>query len=254
VQHHVALIVIDARGGASSPLGVVEPDLGRVLEAIAASAPPAVLLTRDARAHAVARSARLALGAERVGILHRPVPVTAWALVLRGLASMPPQALTGAGGVADAMLSAMRTRAVLSSVTALTEPAPSFGQYMASFGPSSFEVDLTAGTVTRRHGPVVVGGVEAAVASSGSRVPKSIARDWPGEPLVVAGVGSAWRASWWMEITSMAAPTPHIVHHVLNDRARFGCCDTCGRWSTSPECLFCDLALISPPLREGAPA
>ena len=239
------VIAIGGPEGVHPAVRRVEPTLPAVAETVAGLlADDVVLTTRDETARKVARSARLVLGAERVGLLHVDAPVTAWAVMLAGLSA---QGLTAssARAVADEVLARTTTRAVLSSVSSLQHPTPTFRQHAGSYLPrTAFVVDPRRGTVARFRGRLGVpdGGDVLVVARSA----KPVVRDEDGDllhrtpdtELVVAKAG--WSASRWFEASTIDGALGAAVANALSRSYLWGACDACGR-AVARACIFCDI-------------
>ena len=204
-----------------------------------------VLATRDDRARRVARSVRLALGPERLGLLHVETPVTAWAVVLAGLATGGLTA-SSARAVADVVLARITTRALVSSVASLERPTPTFRQHAGSLLPgTAFVVDPGRGTVGRFHERLNLpsGGDMLVVARS----PKPVvpgATDLLPRPADAELVGAEpdWHAARWFEASTIDGPLSWAVASAASGSHRWSACEVCGRAATRT-CIFCDVAV-----------
>lgn len=239
------VIAIGGPEGLHPAVHRVETALGAVVEAVAdLLADDVVLATRDEPARKVARSARLVLGPERIGLLHVDVPVTAWAVLLEGLSA---QGLTAssARAVADEVLSHTTTRALLSSVASLQRPTPTFRQHAGSYLPrAAFVIDTGRGTVARFSGRLGVpdGGDVLVVARSVRPVVRDEDEDLlprtPDTELTVADAG--WSASRWFEVSTIDGALSTAVANALSRSYLWGACDACGR-AVAGACIFCDI-------------
>jgi hypothetical protein len=212
-----------------------------------------VLATRDERSRKVARSARLVLGPERLGLLHVETPVTAWAVMLAGLVTGGLTA-SSARAVADVVLARLTTRALVSSVASLESPTPTFRQHAGSLLPrTAFVVDPGRGTVARFHQELGIpsGGDMLVVARS----PKPVvpdATDLLPRPADAELVGAEpdWHAARWLEVSTIDGPLSWAVASAASGSHRWFACEVCGR-AASGTCIFCDIALR--PARAGLP-
>jgi hypothetical protein len=241
----VQVIAIGGSEGVHPAVHRVEPTLGAVVEAVAGLlADDVVLATRDEPARKVARSARLVLGPERIGLLHVEVPVTAWTVLLAGLSA---QGLTAssARAVADEVLSRTTTWALLSSVASLQRPTPTFRQHLGGYLPrTAFVVDLGRGTVARFRGHLAVpdGGDVLVVARSA----RPVVRERDGDLLPrtpdteLAGADAGWSASRWFEVSTIDGALGGAVASALSRSYLWGACDACGR-AVARTCIFCDI-------------
>ncbi|MFI9489490.1 hypothetical protein ACIG47_24090 [Promicromonospora sp. NPDC052451] len=244
------VIAIGGPVGAHPGARRVGRTLGEVVDAVAAlRADDVVLTTRDEPARRVARSTRLVLGPERIGVLHVDAPMTAWAVLLAGLCS-PGLTASAARAVADEVLSRTTTRVLLSSVASLHRPTPTFRQHAGSYLPrTAFVVDpgrgSTRGTVRRFRGSLGVpdGGDLLVVARSprpvvpdddGTLLPRS-----PDAELVAAEPG--WTATRWLEASTVEGSLGAAVATALSRSYLWGACDACGR-AVAGACVFCDIA------------
>ncbi|GAB2495195.1 hypothetical protein GCM10027063_38040 [Promicromonospora xylanilytica] len=239
------VIAIGGPEGVHPAVHRVEPTLAAVTEAVAGLlADDVVLTTRDEAARRLARSARLVLGPERIGLLHVDVPVTAWAVMLAGLSA---QGLTAssARAVADEVLSRTTTRALVSSVASLQRPTPTFRQHAGSYLPrTAFVVDTGRGTVGRFSGRFGVpdGGDLLVVARSARPVVRDEDADLlprtPDTELTDADAG--WTASRWLEVSTIDGALGTAVAGALSRSYLWGACDACGR-AVAGACIFCDI-------------
>ncbi|PUB30163.1 hypothetical protein C8K30_102545 [Promicromonospora sp. AC04] len=230
----------------------------RTLEAVVAAVADlptddVVLATRDERARKVARSARLVLGSERLGLLHVDTPVTAWAVVLAGLAAGGLTA-SAARAVTDVVLARITTRALVSSVASLESPAPTFRQHAGSLLPgTAFVVDPGRGTVGRFHERLGVpsGGDMLVVARS----PRPVVPDdtdllpRPADAELI-GAEPEWHAARWLEASTIDGPLSWAVASAASGSHRWAACEVCGR-AASGACIFCGLTVSS--ARAGLP-
>ncbi|MBA8811701.1 hypothetical protein [Promicromonospora sukumoe] len=204
-----------------------------------------VLATRDEPSRKVARSVRLVLGPERLGLLHVETPVTAWAVMLAGLVSGGLTA-SSARAVADVVLARITTRALVSSVASLESPTPTFRQHAGSLLPrTAFVVDPGRGTVGRFHERLGIpsGGDMLVVASS----PKPVVADTTDllpRPADVELVGAKpdWHATRWFEASTIDGPLSWAVASAASGAHRWTACEVCGR-AAFGTCIFCDIAL-----------
>ncbi|NOW02075.1 hypothetical protein [Isoptericola chiayiensis] len=201
-------------------------------------------MSRDPQGRAVARSARLAIGGNDLAHLHMPCRATQWALVLDALVRLPDSAMGGARAAAEALLFTTRTQLVISSVTALDRPSPSFGQHVASYWPgATFVVDLAAGTVGPFRRSIEVPPHGVVLARSGRQVvPDGVVRALPSPLLEIRVPGTEWKARRWLEVTGTETSPEHIVATALNG-GTWARCSVCGRSGLSARCLFCEVDL-----------
>ncbi|WP_407318723.1 hypothetical protein UQW22_18635 [Isoptericola halotolerans] len=238
------MIAIGAPEGVHPAVRRTAPDLADVATTAAAMlADDVVLVTRDEESRKVARSARLVLGPEHVGLLHVTAPVTAWAVVLSGLASGDLPA-SSASAVSEAVLARTTTRVLLSSVASLDRPAPTLRQHLGSYLPrTAFVVDPDRGTVGRFSGRLGIpdGGDLLVVARSGRAVVRGAESELlPREPDVDLGVpATSWRAARWMEVSTLDGAVCDVAAGALSARPEV--CDACGR-DASVTCVFCQVA------------
>lgn len=239
------VIAIGGAEGLHPAVHRVERTLRAVVDVVAGlPADDVVLATRDEPARRVARSVRLVLGPERIGLLHVDTPVTAWAVLLAGLSS---QGLTAssARAVADEILSRTTTRALLSSVASLNRPSPTFRQHAGSYLPrTAFVVDAARGTVARFRGRLGVpdGGDLLVVARSARPVVRDTDEDLlPRRPdTELAGMPAGWPAARWLEVSTVDGALGSAVANALSRSYLWGACDTCGR-AVGRACIFCDI-------------
>lgn len=244
------VIAIGGPGGTHRGVGRAGRALGDVVEAVARlSADDVVLATRDDAARRVARSARLVLGPERLGVLHVEAPVTAWAVMLAGLAS-PGLTASSAKVVADEVLSRTSTRVLLSSVAALHRPTPTFRQHAGSYLPrTAFVVDpgrgSEPGSVRRFRGSLGVpdgGALLVAARSARPVVPDEAGDLLPREPdTELTDAEAGWSARRWLEVSTIAGSLETAVASALARSYLWGACDACGR-AVAQGCIFCDIA------------
>lgn len=239
------VIAIGGPEGVHPAVHRADRTLGAVVDAVAGlPADDVVLATRDEPARKVARSARLVLGAERVGVLHVDTPSTAWAVMLAGI-SAPGLTASSARAVADEVLARTTTRALVSSVASLNSPTPTFRQHAGSYLPgTAFVVDAGRGTVRRFHGSLGVpdGGDVLVVARSA----RPVVREEDAELLPrtpdteLTGAAPAWPAARWLEASTIDGSLGAAVTTALSRSYLWGACDACGRAVAGP-CIFCDI-------------
>ncbi|GAB2451649.1 hypothetical protein [Xylanimonas ulmi] len=217
-----------------------------VVDAVRSVHDDVLLAVRDAKSRRVARSVRLALGAERIGILHTPTPYTAWIATVLMLGSMPADvALSRSAGVARAVSEVLRTRVVLSNVAALANPSPTLRQHLAgTFWRTRFLVDLTAGSVTALSGALDATSPLVVVARSAKPVVRDLEVGWPDRRVDVGVVEAGWKASRWVEVTTLDEVRWNEVSGQLRQE-RAPQCVSCDRPGSRPACLFCDIPLPS---------
>ncbi|MFD7023884.1 hypothetical protein [Promicromonospora sukumoe] len=210
-----------------------------------------VLTTRDETSRKVARSARLVLGPERLGLLHVESPVTAWAVMLAGLVTGGLTA-SSARAVADVVLARVTTRALVSSVASLESPAPTFRQHAGSLLPrTAFVVDPGRGTVGRFQESLGVpsGGDMLVVARS----PRPVVPDAtdllprPADTELVAARAD-WPAARWFEASTIDGPLSWAVASAASTSHLWSACEVCGRAATET-CIFCDITVRPAPTR-----
>ncbi|WP_423461782.1 hypothetical protein ACO229_13740 [Promicromonospora sp. MS192] len=239
------VVAIGAPDGIHPAVRRANATLDSVVAALAdLPADDVVLATRDEPGRKVARSARLVLGPERLGLLHVETPVTAWAVMLAGLVTGGLTA-SSARAVADVVLARVTTRALVSSVASLESPAPTFRQHAGSLLPrTAFVVDPGRGTVGRfqeRLG-VPTGGDMLVVARS----PKPVVPDVtdllprPADAELV-GTRAEWPAARWFEVSTIDGPLSWAVASAASASHRWSACEVCGRAATET-CIFCDIA------------
>lgn len=239
------VIAIGAVEGVHPAVHRVERTLGAVVDAVAGlPANDVVLATRDEPARKLARSARLVLGPERIGLLHVDVPVTAWGVLLAGLCA---QGLTASSArvVADEVLSRTTTRALVSSVTSLQSPTPTFRQHAGSYLPrTAFIVDTARGTVGRFQGHFGMKDIGDVLVVA--RSAKPVVREAVGDLLSrtpdteLVGAESVWTAGRWFEASTIRGELGTAVANALSRSYLWGACDTCAR-AVAGACIFCDI-------------
>ncbi|RPF22934.1 hypothetical protein [Myceligenerans xiligouense] len=242
------VVAIGAPEGVHAAVHRADPTLDSVVATIRRlPVDDVVLATRDEEARKVARAARLVLGSERLALLHLDVHVTAWAVVLAGLTT-PALPAASALAVADDVLAHVSTRAIVSTVTSLEKPAPTFRQHAGSLLPSSaFVVDPGRGTVGRFLGHLGIPDGEIIVIARSARPVVPEAHDLLPHPADVElggpqGLRAAeWPAPRWLEVSSLASPLTSTITNVASGFFHWPACEVCGR--AAPEsCLFCDVA------------
>lgn len=242
------VIAIGAPDGVHAAVHRADPTLESVVAAVhRLPADDIVLATRDEDARKVARAVRLVLGSERLALLHLDVQLTAWAVVLTALTT-PALPAAAARAVADDVLSHVFTRAIVSTVTSLEQPAPTFRQHAGSLLPhSAFVVDPRRGTVGRFLGHLGIPDGEIIVVARSLRPVVPEAHGLLPHPADVElggpqGLRTAeWPAPRWFEASSLDAPLTSTITTVASGFFRWPACDVCGR--AAPEsCLFCDVA------------
>jgi hypothetical protein len=239
----VQVIAIGAPDGVHPSVHRVGRTLDEVLTAVAGLlADDVVVATRDDQARAVARSARLVLGPERVGLLHVDAPVTAWAVLLAGISTEGLTA-SAAQAVATEVLARTATRALVSSVAGLDRPAPTFRQHAGSYLPrTAFVVDPVRGTVGRFSGRLgLPDGGDLLVVSRSARpvVPVDdgdlLSRD---PDTTLTGALPGWPAARWFEASTVVGALSSAVAAAVSASYRWGACDVCGR-AVAGACIFC---------------
>ena len=237
------VIAIGAPDGVHPSVHRVGRTLDEVLTAVAGLlADDVVVATRDDEARAVARSARLVLGSERVGLLHVDAPVTAWAVLLAGISTEGLTA-SAAQAVATEVLARTATRALVSSVAGLDRPAPTFRQHAGSYLPrTAFVVDPVRGTVGRFSGRLgLPDGGDLLVVSRSARpvVPVDdgdlLSRD---PDTTLTGALPGWPAARWFEASTVVGALSSAVAAAVSASYRWGACDVCGR-AVAGACIFC---------------
>ncbi|GAB4084439.1 hypothetical protein GCM10028784_10690 [Myceligenerans cantabricum] len=245
------VIAIGAPDGVDPAVHRAEPTLEAVVNAVQRlPGDDVVLATRDDESRRAARAARLALGSERLALLHLDVHLTAWAIILTGLTT-PALPAASAQAVADDVLAHVHTRALLSTVASLAQPAPTFRQHAGSLLPSSaFVVDPGRGTVGRFMGHLGIGDGELIVAARSPRavVPEALAllpRPADAELGGTQGLrAEVWPAPRWFEASCLDAPLTSTITNVASGFFRWPACEVCGR-AAPGACLFCDVATRS---------
>jgi hypothetical protein len=245
------IVAIGAPPGAPIAAYTAPSELDPVVEAVRALPGDVLLATRDDESRRVARAVRLLLGADRVGLLHTPLPYTAWAATLHVLATMPDDVETSrAGEIAAAVSGTLRTHVVLSSVAALDHPTPTFAQHVRGLLPGAlFDVDLVAGAVRRFSGALAVQSSLVVVARSAKALPQGLDDRLPANRLDLGTVDAGWRAARWIEVTALDDERWYAASAVVRRPGAAALCPTCGRRGSAPACLFCEI-----PLSAGAPA
>jgi hypothetical protein len=239
----VQVIAIGAPDGLHPAVHRVGHTLDEVLTAVAGLlADDVVVATRDEDARKVARSARLVLGSERIGLLHVDATVTAWAVVLAGISTAGLTA-SAAQAVATEVLSRTATRVLLSSVASLNRPTPTFRQHAGSYLPrTAFVVDPGRGTVGRFGGRLGLpdGGDMLVVARSARPVvPLDDGDLLPSGPATaLTGALPGWPAARWLEATTLDGALSSAVAGAISASYRWGACDVCGR-AVAGACIFC---------------
>ncbi|MFI6424184.1 hypothetical protein [Promicromonospora sp. NPDC050880] len=239
------VVAIGAPDGVHAAVRRADATLDAVVAAVAGLPDgDVVLATRDDAGRKVARSARLVLGPERLGLLHVDTPVTAWAVMLAGLVTGGLTA-SSARAVADVVLARVTTRAIVSSVASLESPAPTFRQHAGSLLPrTAFVVDPGRGTVGRfRESLGVPSGGDLLVVARSPRPVVPDAMDLLPRPadaeLVNASAG--WPAARWFEASTIDGPLSWAVASAASASHRWSACEVCGRAATET-CIFCDIA------------
>lgn len=185
---------------------------------------------------------------------------TQQALVCKGLALLEAGAYGRAQAVADGLLRICHTRLALNSVAGLSLASPSMWQHLRSLLPgSSFEVDVTRGTVTgspeirwqvdRSH--------EAFWSQSDSLSPLKIEVRMEGGPIPVPAEAKPYGARRWAELTTIERLTQVVPRMLASIRPTF--CSACGRTVAQSGCPFCgtsspstgrgDLSTLTLPMR-----
>lgn len=248
------VVAIGAPEGVHPSVRRADPTLDSVITAVSELPDgDVVLATRDAHGREVAQSVRLVLGADRLGLLHLNTPVTAWAVVLAGLAT-PGLTASAARAVADVVLARTTTRALLSSVASLDRPTPTFRQHAGSLLPgTTFVVDPGRGTVGRfadylgiPHGGdllVVARSTRPVVPDADHLLPRA-----PDTELTGAQVG--WPAPRWFEASTIVGALSGAVVGAASELHRWAACDVCGRVAPR-SCIFCGLS--AGPVRAALP-
>lgn len=236
------VIAIGAPDGVHPSVHRVGRRLDEVLTAVAGLlADDVVVATRDEAARDVARSARLVLGPERVGLLHVDAPVTAWAVLLAGISTEGLTA-SAAQAVATEVLARTATRALLSSVAGLDRPAPTFRQHAGSYLPgTAFVVDPAQGRVGRFGGRLGLpdGGDLLVVARSARPVVPADGDLLPRDPdTTLTGALPGWPAARWFEASTVVGALSSAVAAAVSASYRWGACDVCGR-AVAGACIFC---------------
>lgn len=237
------VIAIGAPEGVHPAVHRVGRTLDEVLTAVSGRlADDVVVATRDAGARDVARSARLVLGPERVGLLHVDAPVTAWAVALAGISTEGLTA-SAAQAVATEVLGRTATRVVLSSVAGLHRPTPTFRQHAGSYLPrTAFVVDPARGAVRRFRGELGLpdGGDLLVVARSARPVVplddgELLSR---GPDTALTGALPGWPAARWFEASTVVGALSSAVASAVSASYRWGACEVCGR-AVAGACIFC---------------
>lgn len=247
------IVAIGAPDGVHPSVRRADPTLDGVVSAVE-SLPDGdvVLATRDVRGHEAARSARLVLGPDRLGLLHLDTPVTAWAVVLASLVT-PGLTASTARAVADVVLARTTTRAILSSVASLDRPTPTFRQHAGSLLPgTAFVVDPGRGTVGRfaEYLGIPDGGDTLVVARSARPVVQDVDRLLPRAADTELGeVEEGWPAARWFEASTVDGALGGAVVSAASELDRWPACDVCGRVAPGT-CIFC--GLTTSPVRAAA--
>lgn len=237
------VIAIGAPEGVHPSVHRVGRTLDEVLTAVSSLlADDVVVATRDDEARAVARSARLVLGPERVGLLHVDAPVTAWAVLLAGISTEGLTA-SAAQAVATEVLARTATRVLLSSVAGLDRPAPTFRQHAGSYLPrTAFVVDPGRGRVGRFSGRLGLpdGGDLLVMARSVRPVVPAVDGDLlsRGPDTTLTGALPGWPAARWFEASMVVGALSSAVAAAVSASYRWGACDVCGR-AVAGACIFC---------------
>lgn len=232
------------------PPGVlhVGPEASAVIDLVAGLDPadPVVLVSQASAGTLAARSARLALGDPRVGLLSHEVPGTAFFLAAAALRLLPNSALSLASCTAALAAHTTSTRALLSSVSTLVRPTPSFGDHVRSLWPSSrFVVSWGEDTVVpgRRIEPVP--GVVTVVARSARSWADLDESAWAGETVELpqAQGAPAWASARWVEVSTLREGLDTVIRAVTDPAATrdFPHCRSCERMGWAGLCVFCQL-------------
>ena len=205
-----------------------------------------VLLTHDLTGLRIAWSARLACGEDRVGIVYKDMPPTAFYAVASVCQGLPEEALGLAGVAATATLNVLTTHTLLSSVTSVERPIPSLGQHLASLWPGTrFVVDHRVDTVRRVKAMPDPIGIALVIAGSPKEFAGLDTSNWPQTRTTLPAMANstAWQASRWLEVSALAQPAESILGGVLHDQqlSQYVTCSTCDRPGWGRRCIFCEV-------------
>ena len=238
------------------------PGLVDVIVAIREAGPNAdgVLLARDLSGLRTAWSARLACGEDRIGIVYKDMPPTAFYAVAAACQGLPEEALGLAGVAVNATLGAISTHTLLSSVTSVERPVPSFGQHLASLWPGTlFDIDHNAGSVKRVKTMPEPAGVALIIAGSVKHIGAVDTSNWPQTRTTLPAMvrSTTWQAARWIEVSALAEPVESILGGVLHDQqmSHYVLCSTCDRPGWGRRCIFCEVPFsqMDAPLVSGIP-
>lgn len=245
------ILAVGAPEGVPPAAHAVPCSTDAVVDAVRATEGDVLLAVRDTEGRRVARATRLALGAERVGILYTPSPFTAWVAAIQVLGAMPPDVeLSRAAEIASALSAALHTRVVLSSVASLEKPSPTLNQHLRGALPGGrFLVDLRAGTVETFSGTLDADSPLVVVARSEKPVVDGLGNNWPEGRAEIGAVEAGWKASRWLEVTTLDEEQWYgATARLRRPGAWIPRCPACDRAGSLATCLFCDI-----PLSTGAP-
>ncbi|OJV58709.1 MAG: hypothetical protein BGO38_15045 [Cellulomonas sp. 73-145] len=209
----------------------------------------ALLVTNDPQARKVAQSVRLALGGERVGLVHHEAPPTAFYLALSAAQLLPEQSLGLAGELLTAVSAATSTSAVLSSVASLQKPSPSLLHHVASlWPPSRFAVDWQNQTVRLGDEAQAPEGVAVVVCASAKPVGPSQTRPGPATELEPEAGAAFWGAARWFEASVLLTGLDTLVARTVMATSAPGArtCPSCDRPGGADLCAFCQLPVVEP--------
>jgi hypothetical protein len=213
-----------------------------------------LVLVHDDRADSAERGdrareaavARAALGRDEIVIRSVSGPLSRFLLLARVIEQMQAPVGVAAASI-DRVITAVRTVALLASVSHLEEPAPSVAQHGRGLLPGGcFLVDGVSVQTVKHRLPRGIGrGAEATLVTGRGQV-----TDWPDrlwsalgpagdqpEPVVISG-RSCWGTTRWAEISLVPAPTTELAAEL--DRTPTMSCAWCARTvAASQSCPFC---------------
>lgn len=196
-----------------------------------------------------ARGARLALGADDVGLVLCDVPPTLSFLTLAALTRLPADALALAPAVVRAVAMVTSTWAVLPSVAGLRRPQPSVVLDAASYLPrTTFVVDWSAQTV-RTGGAPEVPDAAALVVTRSERPAVAVDESaWPAARVDLESDGTFWGARRWLEVSALTTSLDDVMAWVLGPDvvAQCSACPVCGRLVGGELCVFCQVVIPAP--------
>lgn len=236
--------------GPGVPRDVSFDEAARQIEAHGSA--PILLVSKagnDARAAGLLRQA---LGPGDIAVLvHTSQSPTRQLLLSLCLAQLASSDLGLAPAILDALDSQVSTRAVVTSVSRLSSPAPSLSQHLRSLLPGSmFAIDTgskrVASVSSPEWQPVTPRTIGAwCMGSKAGRLTSGLAET--GLPQITAPTGvMPWGASAWAEMSTLAEAPDALVSR-LSSAVGSWWCPHCSRRVAGRGCLFCGTILPEAP-------